>query len=128
MKFEEHGIFEIKVEGNLLLVDATGPFNEELIIHYKKSIESCIQKLEVSQWKQIITLHQMSLFTPEAEEALTQTLINRKNRSLVACGVVIADVDGKTLVKEQMSRCYQRAEVKYQYFNSINEAKNWLNQ
>ena len=31
MKFEEHGIYEMKVEGYLLLVDATGPFNEKLI-------------------------------------------------------------------------------------------------
>ena len=56
----EHGIFEVKIEGNLLLVDATGPFNEELIIQYEKALKTCIQSLEASEWNQVITLHQMS--------------------------------------------------------------------
>ena len=89
MKFEEHGVYEMKVEGDLLLVDATGPFNEELINSYRYALESCIHFLEIKQWNQIITLHEMSLFTPEAEEALTQSLIDRKSRGLVFCGVVI---------------------------------------
>lgn len=82
MKFTEHGIFEIKIEADLLLVDATGPFNEELIKSYQHSLEACIQVLEVTHWNQIITLHQMSVFTPDAEQSLTKTLINRKSRGL----------------------------------------------
>ena len=95
MKFKEHGVFEVKVEGQLLLVDATGPFNDELLKHYRDALESCIQRLEVGQWNQIVTLHQTSIFTPEAEETLTQSLIERRSRGLIACSVVIADVDCK---------------------------------
>ena len=126
MKFKEHGVFEVKVEGQLLLVDATGPFNDELLKHYRDALESCIQRLEVGQWNQIVTLHQTSIFTPEAEETLTQSLIERRSRGLIACSVVIADVDCKSVVKEQMSRCYRRAGVKHQYVNSITEAKEWI--
>lgn len=128
MKFKEHGVFEVKVEGQLLLVDATGPFNEELIKRYRDALESCIQLLEVGQWNQIVTLHQISIFTPEAEEALTESLIERRSRGLIACCVVIADVDCKSVVKEQMSRCYRKAGVKHQYVNSIAKAKEWINQ
>jgi hypothetical protein len=76
MIFMEHGLFKVKVEGKLLLVDATGPFNEELLIKYQKALESCIQTLELSEWNQIITLHQLRLFTPEAEQVLTHTMVN----------------------------------------------------
>jgi len=128
MIFAEHGVCEVKVDGKLLLVDATGPFNEEFIKHYQRVLETSIEHLETSQWHQIVTFHQMSIFTPEAEEALTQSLINRRSRGLVACGVVIADVECKSLVQEQMSRCYNKAEVEHQYFSSITNAKEWANQ
>ena len=47
MKFEEHGIFEITVKDGLLLVDATGPFNEELVISYRKALQAAVKLLEV---------------------------------------------------------------------------------
>jgi len=43
VNFIEHGIFEVKIEDELLLVDATGPFNKELLIQYENALESCIQ-------------------------------------------------------------------------------------
>lgn len=127
MKFIEHGIFEIKIEENILLVDATGPFNEELIINYQNALESCIKSLEHKKWNQIITLHQLSVFTPEAELALTKTLINRKSRGLTHCAVVIGDTNYKALLTEQMSRCYCKAEIDHQYFNTLDTAKKWIN-
>jgi hypothetical protein len=126
MIFTEHGLFEVKIVGKLLLVDATGPFNEELLIQYQKALESCIQTLEVSEWNQIITLHQLSLFTPEAEQMLTNTLINRKSRGLMASAIVLMDAEGESLIKTQMSRCYSCAEVKHNFTTSIDNAKKWL--
>ncbi len=126
MIFMEHGVFEVKNEGKLLLVDATGPFNEELIIQYEKALESCIQTLEISQWNQVIVLHQLSLFTPEAEKVLTNTVINRRSRGLMACAVVLMDVEGESLIKTQMSRCYDQARVKHTFTTSISYAKKWL--
>ncbi|PKF62976.1 hypothetical protein CW745_06000 [Psychromonas sp. psych-6C06] len=56
----------------MLIIDATGPFNEELILHCQHSLMACIKVLEVKPWKQVVILHKMSLFTPEAELALTR--------------------------------------------------------
>lgn len=126
MNFKEHGLFEVKVEGDLLLVDATGPFNEELLIKYENALESCIQRLEVSTWNQVITLHQLSLFTPEAEQLLTNTVINRRSRGLIACAIVLSNVEGESLIKAQMSRCYTRAGVKHVFISSIHDANKWL--
>ena len=126
MIFMEHGIFEVKIEGDLLLVDATGPFNEELIIQYEKALETCIHSLEASEWKQVITLHRMSLCTPEAEQVLTDTVVNRKSRGLTACAVVLMNVEGESLIKTQMSRCYDRARVKHNFTTSVHDANEWL--
>jgi len=126
VNFIEHGIFEVKIEDELLLVDATGPFNKELLIQYENALESCIQNLETSKWNQVITLHQLSLFTPEAEQVLTSTLINRSSRGLIACAIVLNDVEGESLIKAQMGRCYDRAGVKYNFITSIHDANKWL--
>lgn len=126
MRFKEHGVFKIETEAELLLVDATGPFNDEVLKHYNIALDSCIQELEASQWNQIITLHQLSLFTPEAEIILTDTLIKRRSRGLVAGYIILENVDCKRLVKEQLSRCYSIAGVEHHFFDSTSEAKESL--
>jgi len=126
MYFTEHGVFEVKIEDKILLIDATGPFNEELIIQYEKALESCIKNLETSTWNQIVTLHKFSLFTPEAEQKLTQTLKNRSSRRLKACAVVLINIEGGSLIKSQMSRCYNKAGVKHEFTTSVHDAKKWL--
>lgn len=127
MHFAEHGIFEVKVDGRTLSVDATGPFNKELTASYGLAIESCIQTLEGSNWNQIIILHQLSLFTPEAETILIGTLIDRKKRGLVKSAVVLINSEGKSLITQQMSHIYQTAEIEYSFFDSLESAQEWVN-
>ena len=126
MKFIKPGVFEIETEAQLLLVDATGPFNDEVLKHYNKALEACIQQLEDSHWNQIITLHKISLFTPEAENILTQTLIKRRSKGLLAGYLILEDVDFKSLIKGQLSRCYSKAGVEYHFLDSTSEAKKRL--
>ena len=126
MKFKEHGVFEIEIAAKLLLVDATGPFNDEVLKHYNKALEACIQQLEDSHWNQIITLHKISLFTPEAEYILTQTLIKRRSKGLLAGYLILEDVDFKSLIKGQLSRCYSKVGVEYHFLDSTSEAKKRL--
>ena len=126
MRFQEHGVFEIETEANLLLVDATGPLNDEVAKYYIEAIESCIQQLEVSQWNQIITLHHLSLLSPEAEKLLTATLITRKKRGLIAVYLILENVYFKSLVKEQMSRCYTKAGIEHHFLDSASKAKKSL--
>ena len=126
MEFKEHGVLNVHVEARLLLIDATGPFNVESVKQYNIALESCIQQLEASQWNQIVTFHKMSIFTPDAEDLLTKTLIKRRSRGLIYCAVILTDVDFKPSVKEQMSRCYRNAGVEHQYFDSVVKAQEWI--
>ena len=126
MKFIKHGVFEIETEAQLLLVDATGPFNDEVAKHYIEAIESCIQQLEVSQWNQIITLHQLSLLSPEVEKLFTSALIKRTTRGLKAVFLIVENVYFKSLVKEKMSRCYTKAGIEHHFFDTVFEVKNNL--
>ena len=68
----------------------------------------------------------MSLFTPEAAEIFTDTLIKRRSRGLLACYVLLEDVDIKPLVKEQLSRCYNIAGVEHHFLEALPKARAWI--
>lgn len=125
MAFEEHGTFKVRVENGILLVDATGPFNKELVTKYRDALDDCYQTLRNTRWHQIITLYQTSLFTPEAAIELTESLKYRKKIQLDRCAVVIKS-EIKNIVKDQMSRCYDTACVTHQYFDALEEAEEWI--
>lgn len=125
MAFEEHGTFQVKVENGILFVDATGPFNKELVTKYRSALDDCYQVLKNTHWHQIITLHKTSLFTPEAATELTESLKYRKKIQLDRCAVVIKS-EIENIVKDQMSRCYDTARVTHQYFDALEDAKAWV--
>ena len=124
MQFEQHGVYTVKVEDSILIVDATGPFNAELIAAYRRDVDACIQALSHAAWGQIIVLHDLSLFTPEAEQALERSLEFRKQNGLVASAVV-SDSPYK-MVKKQMAEIYHNVALEYAFFEDLDSAKAWL--
>lgn len=77
-------------------------------------------------WGQIIVLHQLSFFTPEAERMLRETMAKRKQHGLQASAVVINQGEGRSLMMEQLSRCYRALDIKLAFFDSIDEGRTWL--
>ena len=126
MAFQEHGEFSLEIDGKVLIIEGTGPFNKEIVAQYKAETEACIANLEHSSWYQLLTLHEMCLFTPDAEKALMDTIIDRHARGMVACAVNIRKDSCTNMVMEQISRCYMKVGVEHQYFTDKADAKAWL--
>ena len=124
MIFRKHGVYSLEVKDQVLIVDATGPFNDELVMCYQNELETCIAQLETSCWGQIVTLHAQSLFTPEAEQSLINSLKHRKSRGLKASAVV--SDSPYSLVRIQISRIYNQAGVAHDFFENEEHAFNWL--
>jgi hypothetical protein len=124
--YGEHGLFTITMEGNLLVVDGIGPFNEQTITSFHAALNKAITTISSKQWSQIIVLHAMSLFTPEAERQLCVTLIERKKQGLIKSAVVYGDTDCKSMIQTQLSRCYANVGIDHGFFETIDEAKTWL--
>jgi hypothetical protein len=114
------------MEGNLLVVDGIGPFNEQTITSFHAALNKAITTISSKQWSQIIVLHAMSLFTPEAERQLCVTLIERKKQGLIKSAVVYGDTDCKSMIQTQLSRCYANVGIDHGFFETIDEAKTWL--
>lgn len=127
MIFEKHGIYRIETANGILIVDATGPFNEELIAAYHRDLEISIGELEkTGNWGQIVILHDLSVFTPEAEQALIASVASRAQRGLTA-SAIIADTK-YFAVKRQITKIYESACIPHHFFNNVVDATVWLGQ
>ena len=126
--FPRHGKFSVEVDAHMLVVNATGPFNEELVRDYKAALDAAIHHLSKGHnWGQIIVLEKESLFTPDAERVLVQSLKNRKRVGLRASAVVLMEnVTGRSLIKQQMSGAYERAGIEFTFSDNVTSAKAWL--
>lgn len=126
--FAAHGSFTIELTTDRLIVDGKGPFNTEIVSHYESRIEQAIARFEGKSWSQLIRLHGLSMFTPEAERKLEETIEYRFQRGLTASAVVVGDVEGKQLVMQQMGSIYKRVGVAFDFFDTDDDAHDWLNQ
>lgn len=126
MQFTSHGVFSVKAEKQRLYVDATGPFNEELALEYKHALNACVDALQGTVWDQVIVLHKLSLMTPDAEQVLKQTLLERKSKGLRASAVIIEQGDGRNLVAQQFKRAYDFADIQSEFFENELDAISWL--
>lgn len=126
MNFYEHGVYSIKIIERTLFIDATGPFNGEFVEEYNNAIHKCVISLAGADWTQIVVLHGLSLLTPEAESKLDESLLDRKNNGLTRAAIVCDSDEGKTLIFQQLSRCYKKVGIQHNCFTNLTEAKHWL--
>ena len=126
MKFEQHGVYEVEVKDQILLVDARGPFNDTTLESYRADVKKAVLHLSASDWGQIIVLRGQSLFTPDAEQILYESTCWRIEHGLNASSVVMIEPDAEELIRAQMSRIYARANLPHHFAADIPAAKQWL--
>lgn len=125
-RLQEHGAFDLRVMGgNIIYVDAEGPFNVEAFAHYHKRLEKKVATLSVSKWRHVAVLRGLCAFTPEVMEVLVEHM---KWRSSVGCksdAVAWIDAEGVMITEAQLRRVYDDNGVEYAFFKNIDEAINW---
>ena len=123
--FAPHGEYRISVENNMLLVEARGPFNNEIVANYSADMALAVKQV-AAPWSQLVILHQEGLFTPSAEKQMYSTVSARKDLGMCASGIVIIGASARFAIEIQISRIYNDLQVKHQYFDNEKEARDWL--
>ncbi len=126
MNSNEHGKYKIKLDKNILLTDAIGPFNKELIERYNRELTDVIESITYKKWGQIIVLHEMSLFTPEAEIEFRKTLEFRKQKGLEVICIITSSCERSKLVQWQFSHIYSECGITYSIVDSYDDAKSFM--
>ena len=124
--FIAHGEFHLEKKEQVIFIESRGPFNQEAVELYTLQMNDIMESFS-DNWGQIVTLHQDSLFTPQAEYSMKQALYVRKEKGLTASAVIILDEKARFVIQHQISRVYDEVGIEYIYINSADEAKCWLN-
>lgn len=127
MHLSENKKYSIRIERNILIVDAGGPFNDQTMKRYRADIVEAIQSLSGEKWQQIVTVNETTIFTPEGLIVLEQSVANRKSLGLSYSAVVLTTkTKHQSLIKHQLSQCYNNVGVEHGYFDSLTEALSYL--
>ena len=126
LQFKEHGIYSITVTGRLMTVDSSGPYNDEALKHYMRDLQLAVTSFQKRPWLQLNLVHDFSVFTPEAEKMLENSMRYRKEMGMIASAIVLLDVQGKPLIIHQLTRCCKNAGINYAFFEDIPAAQAWL--
>jgi undecaprenyl pyrophosphate synthase len=125
--FIAHGIFQVKDSDhqNIIIVDATGPFNHQAVHIYRQQIVDRLPNIN-GYWAQLNIANQNCLYTPEAElELLSLTAFKRENGMRFAA-VLFKECLCKTLIEEKIKKFYYTHNIICKIFLDQNEAMHWL--
>ena len=123
---EAHGSYTIETTGRILTVEGTGPFNEALVREYRRDLEASVEALSPDPWVMLLTLHDLSLCTPEAEAELDEVLKWRSSMGMTKGGLLFHRTVGTEILKERLTLLYVAAGVEFAFFDHIDDARMWL--
>lgn len=126
MKLAAHGSYKIEHQGNILVVDAHGPFNEITAAEYVSDMYKACDKFSGTNWGLLVTFYGNSVFTPEAEQALVDVTKYRMNKGMTANASVIMNSNSADIQQMQLRRVYQQCNLTFHVFSDVESARNWL--
>lgn len=127
MELVAHGSYKTEIQGNVLFVEAVGPFNDVILDSFHQDMIKTCQHLHGSPWASIAIYHGNGIFTPEAELLLTETNKFRVKQGMVANAAVFLNSNHADLQQMQLNRIYQAAGIPFHTFSNKNSAKEWIN-
>ena len=128
--FRPHGRVTFTVDGDVLICDALGPFNKELIDAIEAIEIKLIEELQINgKWGEIIIISGSALASADALAAFAaylKTLVSNKLISSVSTLVINDSVEGAAIMTPHLVQAYSDAGSKLTVFETVNEAKVWV--
>ncbi len=128
--FRPHGRVEYSVSGNVLIADAYGPFNVQLIGAVNSIEKETLQSLaQQGTWGMLLCFHDSALASLEVLQAFTELLTQNRMLGLIAHATAIvlpSTVEGAALMAPLYIKCYANATSTPQLFEEVDAAEAWL--
>ena len=127
MIFKKHGDYRVTFDGRIVLVEATGPWNEETALSYVDEIKTLQVKIKGAFSGLIYALQGEKLGTPEAKNTLQSLQQWRVNEGYVCpTAIVFLDEGQRSLYEALFIDMYKDNPIKPRFFPSIEHARQWL--
>ena len=125
---KQHGEFSLIMNQDVVLTNAVGPWNLECIEQFGIDYATSVYSAKVSRWADIIMLQGESLLVPDAEKDLQVRIARAVETGLSHVAVVMCKSEVKTTAKLQMKRLYRNLPAELAFFDTLNEAIDWVEQ
>ncbi|MBL53437.1 MAG: hypothetical protein CL590_06060 [Alteromonadaceae bacterium] len=125
---KQHGEFSLMMNQDVVLINAVGPWNLECIEQFGIDYATSVYSAKTTRWADIIMLQGESLLIPEAEKDLQVRIARAVETGLGHVAVVMCKSEVKTTAKLQMKRLYRNLPAELAFFDTLNEAIDWVKQ
>ena len=125
---KQHGEFSLMMNQDVVLINAVGPWNLECIEQFGIDYATSVYSAKTTRWADIIMLQGESLLIPEAEKDLQVRIARAVETGLGHVAVVMCKSEVKTTAKLQMKRLYRNLSAELAFFDTLNEAIDWVKQ
>lgn len=126
MTIASEGRFNLSQSGNILTVEAHGPFDAASVTHFLHDIKEVVSDIKQTPWATLAVYSGHGVFSFDAEEILIETTKERMKNNMVAIAAVISNTSQTDLLQMQLNRVYQSCNLKHNFFSDHNCAQAWL--
>lgn len=130
-RFPAHGRAAFSVEDRLLVTEAEGPFNVELVraLRTPATEASAPLRAQGQVWGQLSRFRRSALASPDTLAAFAALLIDMRDEGVApafTAYVLGPDVEGASLMAAPLRRCFEAAGLGFAHFEREEEARAWL--
>jgi len=130
--FKSHGRMELEQSGRLNILEATGPFNVELVLAADAAQDQLYRSLQSQgSWGTVLIFRESALISLDALTEITKCLNHRKSQGYAPAAVALvfgSGVEGAALMEAHFLKAYTLAGIQGQIFKDEEKAKEWLSQ
>lgn len=120
------GEYSVELKGNIIRLDGKGVVTKALFQHYHEDVKKLALPLGGQPWGFLIFVQGVGILTPDAEQALIESVRLRKQYGMQGCAFVTNNADIPALVKSQFERVYATANLACYFSDSESDALAWL--
>lgn len=125
-KFQAHGTLDVHIEGRLLIIEGTGPWNSESVLETDSSAKPIVSPLYGAPWGVIATIRGIPVYVPQAARQLEEIVREDIRNGRVATALLVEGSDSPLFAENHIGEIYQRAGDYFRVFTDHDEARKWV--
>ncbi|MCV2883356.1 hypothetical protein OE749_01425 [Aestuariibacter sp. AA17] len=126
IKFPAHGHVDFTVSPPLLIIDVTGPINQEGALIYIENVAHYRAQLSSGPWASLVYAKHFELMSADTREIMIGAIHKAKQVGLVATAVIFNDERVSHAAKAFWATIYNKTDLRHAFFENETEAKTWL--
>lgn len=124
-QYRPHGTCSILVEGNLMIIKAQGPWNDEYIDCLHKDLILVSQSIDINNYGILLNLYGEALAVDSGFKKHFEFVKRAKTKAIA---LNLAKCHTREMTKTIFSKIYDQANISNATFTDESSAKTWLHQ